>query len=800
MLLWWLSLWEIAKREVQGWAERPLEWITGIVLPLFWVTLVALMFGTGLMQRLPVALVNLDAGPSARETVAAFDAIPSISLVSYPSSGAADGALKAGSVYASIVIPTNFSREAAAARGEPVRISINKSYYAIGTILEVDLKLAVAELKRAHAARAITKLRQGTLDANARNLRIEEPDVYFEGNTAFNFNRYLLATLVPGLLVLGLAITLAGVLVREWRDGGVRELLAQARYAPSAAILGKALPWVALYSLLISAWVAWFAGLEGWLSAGSIALWLVAGVTLMGATAAVVMLVASLSLTWVLALTGVVAIFAPTFPFTAFSYPFESMTPGAAFFGKLLPLTHYLAIQGECMALGSPVDHVLTNIGKLALFILIAGTAGLSILSWRMHRWAAQESAVAAGAPLAEAQIRHKTAGWGWWQVFAAASKKYAFSRDTLVVALVAVAFYLVFYAWPYSNQQIEHIPTAVLDLDHSSASRNFINALDASPTVDITAIVQNSAEAWDLYQRERASVVVTIPHDFERSLARGENSSIHVRASGAFPVKGRAVQSAISGVITDAERKLDAAEVYLANTPPALLAQQSRLAMPDLEIFYRFNEIGGYGNYTVPVVAPVILQAIMLMLITFSVGAWLETPATAPFIKEVLRWPVRRGSALLTSFWALALLWFGYMQGFDFWFNEYGSMGNAFGVLAAGALYALDVCAFSLFVALLIGTNRYSTQGIVMVSAPAVFISGAIWPASNIEHPFVAGFAHLLPSTPGIRAIVALSQDGAALGTVAPMLLELALQALIYLLLAGLWARYRAKCTQTPD
>lgn len=789
MLTWWWSLWQVAKGEFRGLARRPQEWLTGIVFPVAWLLLASTLFGSGLMRELPVGVVNLDQGPEATRAVQVFDAIPSMALQSYPNTLAAEDALKTGAIYATVVIPEHYSEYTADGIGEPIIISINKSYFAIGTILEVDLKTALAELKRERAAVALTKLREGTLKNTAENMRIEEPDVLFDGNVAFNFSRYLLATLVPGLMGLALAITLAGVLVRDWRDGGMVETMRLARGSGSAAVLGKTLPWVLIYSVIGLAWVAGFGGVLGWIPMGSLWLWIAATVLFILATASVVIFLTSLSLTWILALTATVAIFAPTFPFTAFSYPFESMTPGATFFGKLLPLTHYLQIQGQCMVLNSPIDYVLESVGVLGLFVVIPLAAGLPILGFRMMKWAREEEKRVPPEP-----IPAPKSTLGFFETARQTIARVSLSRDTLVVALLAVAFYLVFYAWPYSNQQLEHIPTMVVDLDQSATSRHFTQALSASPTIELTGILHDEATALDAYRREKTSVLVTIPRDFEKDLAQGHNTTVHLLSNGAYPVKGRAVQSALTGLILDSGRKLDDSSVYSSGMPPILLEEQSRLSQADNLVLYRFNEIGGYGNYSVPAVAPVILQAVMLMLITFSVGEWLKERRASPWFYGALRYPFRRGPAILLGFWFMATLWLYYMQGFDFWFNEYGNMENALGVLGAGTLFAADIAAFSFLIALLLGSNRYSTQTIVMFSAPAVFISGAIWPQENVTASVTHLFAHLLPSTPGVKAIVALSQDGATLPAVSPFLLEMAIQTLAYTVLALLWLRARGR------
>lgn len=390
---WFEALYSAAKAEVQGMPRRPLEWFTGIVMPIFWCVLVGIMFKTGLMTDLPVAVVDNDHSPQAQRAIDAIDALPSISLVHYPNTLSADRALRTAKVYGTIVIDRGYAASLLdpGALPTPIVISLNKSYYATGTILEVDIKQALASLKLQSGVRLKTVLSGGSLAANSEHLRLATPDVYFNGNPAFNFNRYLLATLIPGLLVLAAALTFAGVLVRDWRDGTVRAWLASAEPYPTAAILGKLLPWLTIYIAFSLLWVALFAGPLGWAPAGSLMLWFVASALLITATAAIVLFLSSLSLTWVLAVTSAVALFAPTFPFTAFSYPFEAMTPGVRVFGEWLPLTHYLQIQGDIMVLNSPLDHVFGGLGKLALFTVVPLIAGLPILAWRTHKWKALE-------------------------------------------------------------------------------------------------------------------------------------------------------------------------------------------------------------------------------------------------------------------------------------------------------------------------------------------------------------------------------------------------------------------------
>ena len=380
-----------------------------------------------------------------------------------------------------------------------------------------------------------------------------------------------------------------------------------------------------------------------------------------------------------------------------------------------------------------------------------------------------------------------------FFETLCATLKGGIFNKDTVIIYVLAVAFYLIFYAWPYGNQQIEHIPTAVVDLDQSPASRRLVQELDASPTIRLTAILHSESEGMEALRREVVPVVLTIPEGYEVDLTKTDNTTLHIVGNGIFPVKVRAVQAAVAGLVQDKGRMLDMAPVF-ATGLSGTMATGAAGNTPTLALQYRFNDIGGYANYTVPAVSPVILQAVMLMAITMTLGGWLGARRRPDFIEAALEHPARLGLAVFTGYWTMAYAWFLYMQGFDFWFFEFGSFANAPLTLAAGALYCASVVSFGLMISALMGSNRWSTQTVVIMSAPSVFLSGAIWPAETIASPFVYAFSLFLPSTPGIRSILAASQDQAPLADLVTPFTLMCLQTVVYLAIAGLLAKNRSR------
>ncbi|MFR2198852.1 MAG: ABC transporter permease [Sutterella wadsworthensis] len=386
---WFEGLFNAARIECRYTRRHPQQWVICALLPVMWLLFVANTFGTGLMTSSQWASsTRMAAAARAR---ARCSTLPSLGLRGFESAVEADAALSRAETYGTIVIPRDFTKDSLNGRGSTLELIINKSYYAVGTILEVDVKTALAAVMKSAGTIRMTAARGGSLKAESNNLRIASPEVYFLGNTGFNFSAYLLPTLIPGLIALAAGLTFSGVLVREWRDGGATRLLAAANDFASAAIIGKLLPWFVFYVVLGLCWVFGLTGVLGWTAAGSVGIWIGATVMLIAAMASIAVLFTAASLSWPIAVSALICFAAPSFPFTGFSYPLESMTPGAAFFGQLLPLTHYLAVQGECWILNSPLDHIFTRLAPLGLLIVVPMAAGLPILGVRLRAWSSKD-------------------------------------------------------------------------------------------------------------------------------------------------------------------------------------------------------------------------------------------------------------------------------------------------------------------------------------------------------------------------------------------------------------------------
>jgi ABC-2 type transport system permease protein len=102
-------------------------------------------------------------------------------------------------------------------------------------------------------------------------------------------------------------------------------------------------------------------------------------------------------------------------------------------------------------------------------------------------------------------------------------------SRNSLLLPPIVQT--LIFgYAATYD---LNHVAYAVLDQDHSAASRELIAKFDGSPNFERVADLANVAQIRPTIDERRALLVLTIPPDFERQLDRTRAADVQVIADG---------------------------------------------------------------------------------------------------------------------------------------------------------------------------------------------------------------------------------------------------------------------------
>ena len=362
------------------------------------------------------------------------------------------------------------------------------------------------------------------------------------------------------------------------------------------------------------------------------------------------------------------------------------------------------------------------------------------------------------------------------------------FSHDSFMVFAIASLFYLVFYALPYDNQIIVKIPTAIVDMDQSRTSQDFTDKLRSAAVIDTVLETADFSQAREAFRRSEADVIVVIGENFSREILRGEQTIVTVFSNGAVPVKGRAVSAAVLALVTQ-ENMVSAASRLVAQGLNPILVKQMAMAPSPFTSQDLYNNISGYGYYTVPMVAIVIVQAVMLFGTGIALGGWLSAAKPPEFFKAAMTSPAQFLYVAL-GFLAIALFWSFFIESFGLALLTMPTLINPPAVIIAILLFTVSLTALAIFLTLWMNTNRYAA-GLVLASAPSVFLSGLVYPMENFAF-WTLPFAWVIPTTPACQAIVLASQEGASIADIAPMLSASAAQAIVYSVLAYLMLKKR--------
>lgn len=349
------------------------------------------------------------------------------------------------------------------------------------------------------------------------------------------------------------------------------------------------------------------------------------------------------------------------------------------------------------------------------------------------------------------------------------------FSDRYAVVTLVgAVVLYSFFYPVAYRHQVASQYPVLVVDQDRSPMSRALVRKVGAVRAVRIAGDALSMKEAQRRVARGEAEGILVIEEGLHREILRGGQGRLALFGSGALLGRGAAVLEGLGDAAAAFGRDAAMAQARFAGAPAA----------PPVQLVTRplFNIREGYGSAIVPGVAQLIVQQTLLIGMLVVAGTRRERMGRLAFSRPGLL-------GIAAAFALIGMCSMLYYNGFVMWMQDYPRGGNPLGILLGAGLYIAAVVAFALFIGSFFRTRERPFQLLIVTSLPLFFLSGLSWPAVAMPQP-LAWLARLVPSTPGINAMVQLNQMGASVAEASPELCNLVVLALLYGGLAG-W-RYR--------
>jgi ABC-2 type transport system permease protein len=353
-----------------------------------------------------------------------------------------------------------------------------------------------------------------------------------------------------------------------------------------------------------------------------------------------------------------------------------------------------------------------------------------------------------------------------------------------VLIFMIAILIYPLLYSFGYEKETVRELPVAMVDLDHSSLSRQYSRMVDATEQIRISAKPGSLKEAEQLFYDGKVRGVVLVPADFEKNIMDGKQTNITVYSDASFFLlykqvyAGNIYASGTLGAGVEIKRLLADGEI---------MHQALDLQDPvKVDVYNLYNPGGGYGTFVMPGMMLIIMQQTLLIGIGLIGGTAREQKKYLKLVGPISRtWGSVRAVLgksfayvliyLFNALYAMILLhkWFAFP-------DKSGFLPTLFLLIP----FLFSVSFLGQAVSVLFRERVHSLLFLVFLSPVTLFVSGLSWPVSSLP-PALYWFAHLLPSTLIMPAYIRMRTLGAGLESIHYEWAMLLVQMIVYFIIA---------------
>jgi len=300
-------------------------------------------------------------------------------------------------------------------------------------------------------------------------------------------------------------------------------------------------------------------------------------------------------------------------------------------------------------------------------------------------------------------------------------------------------------------NSDPRHLPTALIDRDHSTFSRSIIRATENSTFMDIAYRPQSEAVAEGLMREGKINFIFIIPENFGRDLVRGENPQLLVVADATDPsASSGAINSMKQIVRSGLARDLSGSLSYIADLPPAV----------DVVLQKRYNPAGVTQYNIIPGLLAIIIAMTMTMITAVAITREKERGT----MENLLAMPIKPMEMMIGKIAPYVII--GYVQTFivllaaQFVF-EIPIVGSLSVLFAGVTIYIIVNLMIGFLFSSIAQTQMQALQMTFFLLLPQILLSGFMFPFLGMP-----GWAQVigegLPATHFIRIMRGVMLKGA--------------------------------------
>jgi ABC-2 type transport system permease protein len=331
---------------------------------------------------------------------------------------------------------------------------------------------------------------------------------------------------------------------------------------------------------------------------------------------------------------------------------------------------------------------------------------------------------------------------------------------------------------------EIRDTPLYVVDQDHTSVSRGLITRFAASGDFGIVGASPSPEVANERLLSGDVTMVLTIPHDFERDLVRNHAATVQLVVNAEKGMAAGIVQFYATRILSRYAVELQP-ELGRGAAPSAGVEAAPRRGAPDLDVRTRawYNPTLDYRHYMVPG----ILVALVTLIGTLLTAQNIAREKELGTLEQLNVTPITRGQFIagkLLPFWVLGMFELGaglVLGRFVFGVPVEGSLVLLF---AVSAVYLVAALGIGLWISTIVETQQQAMFVTFFIMMIYLLMSGLFTPIDSMPR-WVQIVAELNP----VRHFVAISRavlvKGATLREVQQPFIVLAVFAVVVFSLA---------------
>jgi ABC-2 type transport system permease protein len=333
----------------------------------------------------------------------------------------------------------------------------------------------------------------------------------------------------------------------------------------------------------------------------------------------------------------------------------------------------------------------------------------------------------------------------------------------SLYLALGMPVVLLILFGFGVSFD-MDHLPVAVIDDDHSRTSRELVQHMFASGEFEQVGSEGLSPDRADeLFETRTAAAVLLIPSGFGDGLARGEHESVQILVDGVE-----------ANTATQIIGKTDA--VLRQSASAALSARGASISPPyDVRVTTWFNPGSRSALFLVPGLVAYVLAIVCVLLTALTMAREYERGS----MQQLFVTPVGTAEIMigkLLPYFALGVIGALLVLAAGTWIFDVPVRGNTLALAVATALFLFGMLGQGLVISIVAKSQMVATQMATMTSMlPSMLLSGFLFPIENMPLPLRV-MSNVVPSRYFIHALRGILLRGNGFAEVQGDLLALAI------------------------